>query len=375
MQKSLYLGIMTGTSLDAIDLALAGFEDSGIQVVALGEKAFSKELQEYLKDIPNRLTIKEFSQLNIRYTKEIANAVNQFLNENAILSNQIRAIGLHGQTLWHQPETEEFLGEITRSTLQIGSGTYLAVKTGVDVVSDFRISDMAFGGQGAPLVPIFDYTFLSEPNDVIVLNIGGIANITYLKANGTKQEVIAFDTGAGNCLIDLVVRERIGMAYDKDGMFARSGNSNKQVLERLMNEPYLDKDYPKSTGKELFNIDFLKKYGVLELHTNDALATLTYFTALSIAKNIDKVTQSEFKLKIAGGGAENKFLVELLEKCIPNAKVETTKLQGIDISNSREALLMSYLAYLRVNEKTGNMPSVTGAKGEAILGAIAKSNR
>ncbi len=373
MSKELYIGIMTGTSVDAIDIAAASFDGEGIDNIKSEEFAFTKELQNYLKSLTDDISIKALSQLNIRYTEEIAAAVNEFLNKNKIEKSIVKAIGFHGQTLWHQPDSELCLGEMTRSTYQLGSAIHLAILTGIDTVGDFRTADMAVGGQGAPLIPIFDYAFLSDKTtDTIVLNIGGIANITYLRASGSKDEVIAFDTGAGNCLIDLAMKKLFDKDYDKNGETGRNGTPNEAVLNSLMSEPYIDKPYPKSTGKELFNATFLAKHNVYSLSPKDAISTLTHFTAKSIAHNISKLTDKHYILKIAGGGARNSYMVELISHYSPNAKIERPMLNGIDISDSREALLMAYLAYLRLEEQCGNMPTVTGATREVILGSLAK---
>jgi anhydro-N-acetylmuramic acid kinase len=373
MTKNKYLGIMTGTSLDAIDLSIAHFENGEIEILARAEAPFTTELQGYLKSLRTEISLKSLSQLNARYTEDIASAVLHFLDKTKIKPQDIKAIGFHGQTVWHQPERENFLGVETRSTYQLGSASLLAIRTGIDAVSDFRTADMALGGQGAPLVPVFDDAFLRENSDVIVLNIGGIANITYLKAGGTKKDVVAFDTGPGNCLIDLLADKHYKQECDRNGDIARTGNPDLKILASLMSENYISRPYPKSTGKELFNSSLLEKYGVLDIDPHDAIATVTHFTALSIAENIKQLTNSAFTLKIAGGGASNKYLIELIGKNLPMAKIETATINGLDIVDSREALLMSYLAYLRINEVAGNMPSVTGAKREAILGVIAKA--
>ncbi|MER3330013.1 MAG: anhydro-N-acetylmuramic acid kinase [Candidatus Kapaibacterium sp.] len=373
MSKHLYIGIMTGTSVDAIDIAVASFGNGGIADIIADEFSFTIELQNYLKSLNNDITLQSLSQLNIRYTEEIANAVNKFITKNNIEKSNVKAIGLHGQTLWHQPESELYLGEMTRSTYQLGSASHLAIRTGIDTVGDFRIADMTAGGQGAPLIPIFDYAFLSDNvADTIVLNIGGIANITYLQAGRRKDEVTAFDTGAGNCLIDLAMKKLFDRDYDANGKIGRRGKPSQTILDSLMSEPYIDKAYPKSTGKELFNSVFLELHKVYVLSPEDAICTLTHYTAQSIAHNIRKLTDSEYTLKIAGGGARNQFLVELIGSYSPKAKIETPVLNGFDISDSREALLMAYLAYLRLEEKTGNIPTVTGAKRKVVLGSVAK---
>lgn len=373
MNHGYFIGVMTGTSLDAIDIVIAEIGKKGkIIQIDYVEIPFSNEVQKFLKSITTVISIKALSQLNIRYTNEIASAISSVIKKNHLRPSQIKAIGLHGQTIWHQPDTEKFLGQEISSTYQLGSGTHLASLLGIDVISDFRTSDMAVGGQGAPLIPIFDFEFLSESSDVIVLNIGGISNITYLKSNGSKSDVIAYDTGPGNCLIDLLMNRYFNLNYDKDGLNARKGIPDIDILNRLMKNEYITRDYPKSTGKELFNLAFLEKYDVLKLSPIDAISTVTHFTAKSIAENIRKITKNEFILKISGGGAKNIFLAELLKEYIPNGKITKTIFNGIDITDSKEALLMVYLAYLRMRDMPANLPNVTGAKKEMVLGSIAR---
>lgn len=376
MKKDIYIGIMTGTSVDAIDIAAARFDDGAIEsdaieIVAITEFPFTEELQSFLKSMTYDITLKDLSQLNVRYSEEIADAVNQFISANNLNRDEINAIGFHGQTLWHNPEEEEFLSQPISSTYQLGSGAVLAQKTGVDVITDFRSADMAVGGQGAPLIPIFDFAFLGEnDSDTIILNIGGIANITYLPKSCRKEDIIAFDTGPGNCLIDLAMQKLFEKKYDNNGETARAGKVNDEALNQLLQIEYISKSHPKSTGKEMFNEVLLKKHNIFSLPSEDVIATLTHYTAKSIATNIDKITKDKFALKIAGGGARNSLLVELLDFYLPNANVTKPVLDGIDISDGREALLMCYLAFLRVNERTANLPTVTGASKEVILGSL-----
>lgn len=372
MRRNLFIGVMTGTSVDAIDIACASFDGDSISEIISEEYSFTHELRNYIISLKSVIKLKDLSQINIRYTDEIATAIDYFIKKHKIEKSRVNAIGFHGQTLWHQPEKENFLNEKISSTYQLGSATNLATKTGIDTVGDFRTADMAVGGQGAPLIPIFDFAFLGDKEtDTIVLNIGGIANITCLKANCTKNEVIAFDTGAGNCLIDLAMRKLFGKNCDFGGEIGRKGKLSQTVLESLIQEKYINKDYPKSTGKELFNEDMLNKHGVYLLSPNDVISTLTHFTVKSIAININKIVNQKFNLIIAGGGARNKLMMELLEHYLPTAKLMTPKLNGFDIADCREALLMAYLAYLRVEQRSGNLPSVTGATKEVVLGSLA----
>jgi anhydro-N-acetylmuramic acid kinase len=371
--SEIFIGVMTGTSMDGIDIAAAKFNTGNIEILSMDEYSFSPELQQYLLNLKNKTTLYDLSQLNVRFANEVANAINTFISEKGIQKTSVDAIGFHGQTVWHQPDSIDFVGQKTASTYQIGSAAQLAIKTGINVVSNFREADIALGGQGAPLVPIFDYSYLkSDDEDTTVLNIGGIANITYLPKGASKSDVIAFDTGPGNCLIDMIAAKSFGKSYDAGGEIAKSGKLDESLLSKLMNEKYISVEYPKSTGKELFNIDFIDRYNSQELKDEDLLCTLTHFTAKSIAQNIRQVTNNNYRLLVAGGGAKNDFLMELIES-YSKQKTERIVLDGKDITESREALLMAQLAYLRVNELPGNIPTVTGASREAILGSVCLS--
>ncbi len=370
IKPGLYIGIMTGTSMDGIDICVAYISHNSINIVSTNDISFTSELRKYLLSLKNETTLYDISQLNVRFANEVADAVNQFVADNNIDSQHVRAIGFHGQTVWHQPEAREFCNQQVASTYQIGSAAQLAIRTGIDVVSDFRQADIALGGQGAPLIPIFDFNFLkSEVQDTIVLNIGGIANITFLPKACDRNDVIAFDTGPGNCLIDYVAKQKYDKEYDANGELAKAGQLDVSMLNSLMSEKYIVADYPKSTGKELFNSEFIEKHKTNGITDSDLLCTLTHFTAKSIASNIDKITKQDRQLIVAGGGANNAFLMELLEKY---TGMQTNKaiLDGQDITNSRESLLMAFLAYLRVNQLPANIPSVTGASREIVLGAV-----
>lgn len=373
VKSEIFIGVMTGTSMDGIDIAAAKFDTDKIEILSMDEYEFSSELRQYLLNLKDKTTLQEISQLNVRFADEVANAINNFISEKGIQKTSVNAIGFHGQTVWHQPEAIEYFGQKTASTYQIGSAAQLAIKTGINVVSNLREADIALGGQGAPLVPIFDYSYLkSESEDTIILNIGGIANITYLPKGASKNDVIAFDTGPGNCMIDMIAAKSFGKSYDAGGEIAKSGMLDESLLSKLMNEEYISAEYPKSTGKELFNIDFIDQYNSQNLKNEDLVCTLTHFTAKSIAQNIRQVTNNKYRLLVAGGGAKNDFLMELIES-YTNQKTVRIVLDGKDITDSREALLMAQLAYLRVNELPGNIPSVTGARREVVLGSATLS--
>lgn len=367
---------MTGTSLDGIDIAVANFDvnnGSYIKVHSFETYPFPDEYSNYIKKIiSGDVNLKDISMLNYYLGYKISEIVLTHLKKHNLSPKEIFAIGAHGQTMWHQPNESSLFNKKIRSTLQLLSGPILAIETGIEAITDFRAADIAAGGSGAPLQPIFDHYFLRESNnDCVVLNIGGISNVTYLSANSDKDEIIAFDTGPGNMLIDLAVSEYYNLKYDNNGEIAGKGNLNNDLLKKLMNIDFISKKPPKSTGRELFNAALLEDIGAYNIKSEDLACTLTHFTAKSIAKNIERYcTKSPFKLKVSGGGAKNNTIMNLLSDYIPNSEVELITLDNYDITDSRESLLFAFLAYLRKNNLPGNIKSVTGANAEKVLGSL-----
>lgn len=293
----------------------------------------------------------------------------ELCRETAFKTEDIEAVGVHGQTVWHAPQDK------VASTLQLGSMSALAQELQVAVVGDFRAADIALGGQGAPLVPIFDYGFLKDVNrNIIALNIGGISNVTFLPKNSSLDSVMAFDTGPGNVWIDGAMRQYFGKNYDEGGNFAREGRSLPRLLAALKEMDFIKKSPPKSTGRELFTTDslsdFLKKYASPHSPGEDIVRTLTEFTAWSIAENIRLFGRLDSRLVISGGGVHNSVLIELLKAEMPEAEIIQSDEIGLS-SDAKEALCFAYLAYRTLGGLPGNIPSVTGASQTATLGAIA----
>lgn len=376
-QNGLYIGIMSGTSLDALDLVLCQFDDtdgfSKVNLVATHSKDFPKELHQILTALctPNGThtlaqgEFEKFSELDFwglasrLYGELSAQAVTELLEQANILSDEVVAIGIHGQTVRHRPEW--------RFSLQLLDPNVLAERTGITVVSDFRRRDMAVGGQGAPLVPAFHRAMFG--GGVVVLNLGGIANITALNAN-LDDEVIGYDTGVANLLMDGWTARHLGQSYDKNGDWARGGKIDVPLIDELLKHPFLSQPAPKSTGREEFNLDWLD--GVLtnfDTSPQDVQATLCEFTALTAGREITKFAKTDNALYVCGGGAYNGYLLERLQVHLPNWQIATTEVVGIS-PTWVESACFAWLARQTILGQPANLPSVTGADKEVVLGTV-----
>lgn len=370
-------GIMTGTSLDGIDIAISEFSGDdkygfNKKLLAFKTYPFKNSTLKVIQKILNEdFYAFEISQLNFVLAKIFYKHLLELCDANKISLSEINAVGVHGQTIWHQPFPKRFAGEITSSSLQIFSGTAFNAISGIKTIYDFRSGDIALGGQGAPLVPIYDYYFFkSIDKDVTTLNIGGIANLTYLPKNCTKSEVIAFDSGPGNVLLDMAMNKFYGKSYDEDGAIAQSGEVIADLMHKLLQIDYIYREPPKSTGREMFNPIFLDNIISKDYRPEDVLSTLTEFTAFSIAENIRRFTSCESEIIVTGGGSKNKELI----KRINNNLRSTNLTLGMDVGineDSKEAECFAFLAYLNINKIPANLPAVTGASREIILGSAA----
>ena len=354
-----YIGIMSGTSLDGVDIALCSIDDASCVLEASYYLPFDLGLKDEVLNIINGTTrIKAIGTLDCKLAYFFAKAVNELLEKSEYEAKDIVAIGSHGQTLWHEP-----YGEFPFS-LQLGNASVLAVETGIDVVSDFRSKDVALGGQGAPLAPAFHNFLFSHLKECAVLNIGGMANISILGEN-----LIGYDTGCGNVLMDLWINEHKGLAYDKDGSWAKLGKINQELLASLLHDEYFLLKFPKSTGREYFNKKFLIKYleAYDKIPKEDIQATLLALTIHSIANEL-----KHFKIKellVCGGGLRNIFLMQELQKALPSVSVNSTEKYGVDADNM-EAMIFAWLAHKRIEEEVVELKSVTEARNNTILGAI-----
>ncbi len=364
---SLYIGLMSGTSLDGVDAVLVDFTQNTPKLITSHSHSIPKDLQNKLLTITQpdwTGSIIEIGTLHQQLGKLFSYASQSLIKKSGINLRDIHAIGSHGQTIWHQPN-----GELPFS-LQLGDANLISENTGITTVADFRSRDMSAGGQGAPLVPAFHHAILSHPKkNRIILNIGGIANISHLPSKISSRTVMGFDTGPGNGLIDAWIHHHKGASFDKNGDWARSGRIISDLLNKLLETPYFSLTAPKSTGKEFFNLAWLKKTLKDDLNNNkpeDIQATLTELTAKTVA---DKIDDSCDELFICGGGIHNQFLIERLQFHIPHIPIKSSQILGIP-PDWMEAIAFAWLAKQTIEGKPGNLPSATGAKGSRILGAI-----
>ena len=377
------VGLMSGTSLDGVDVAVVDLRGSArsleVSVVAFDSIPYTRSMRERIlkNSEPESSSVSELSALQAELALVYAEAVKSTCSKHNIALVDIDLVGSHGQTVYHDPNPETGPG----STLQIGDPSMLAAHLGVAVVGDFRPADIALGGQGAPLVPYFDWAIFSSPDENrILLNLGGIANITILPAGCRRDDVIAFDTGPANVVIDALMQRFSGKTFDKNGAFASSGKADHDLLQNLLDHPYFALPAPKSTGRELFNsnyIDRLVADGYKKgLSDQDIVATATELTVQSVLRSINGPLGaiSDFQIApdriiVSGGGVHNKVLMSGLSEGLPGSKVDSISQHGMD-PDAKEAVCFAVLAYEAMNGVSTGMPSVTGARGRAFLGKI-----
>ena len=368
MPDEYYIGLISGTSMDGIDAALVKFNDRELVVAATAQHDYPRELREKLFALsrdPESCTLDDIGELNTRVGECFRDASLAVLGQSSLESHQVRAIGSHGQTIRHRPDaTHPF-------TLQLGDPSIIATGTGIDTVADFRIADMALGGEGAPLTPAFHEWLLRDHSGCrVVLNIGGIANITVLPPGDAP--VTGFDTGPGNTLLDAWINRHEGSPFDDGGRWAASGSIDSDLLQRLSSDAWFSKTPPKSTGFEYFNLDWLAEAGADACEPIDVQATLVELTAASIADSILHAVQAVREVYVCGGGAHNPVLLQRLSEQLPGVDIATTSSAGLD-PDWVEAVAFAWLAMRRIQGMPGNLPAVTGASRPAILGAIHKS--
>jgi anhydro-N-acetylmuramic acid kinase len=370
-KRQLYIGLMSGTSADGIDAALVDMQSSP-RLIATCNQPFPDHLRQRIHAIcqPGDDEIDRMGTLDVELGKYFAECSLELIQSAGASPKDIIAIGSHGQTIRHRPPNSSPSHSGNHFTLQIGDPNLIAELTGITTVADFRRRDMAVGGQGAPLVPAFHRAiFHSLTTDRVIVNIGGMANITWLPANG---ETCGFDTGPGNVLMDIWINEHQGQGYDKGGQWAASGTVVPELLSSLLAEPFFKKPYPKSTGREDFNRQWLARHLIqssCQAAPKDIQATLLELTARSISDSIQQLSHTPKQLLICGGGAFNDHLVGRIGYLLPECPVSTTASFGID-PQWIEAMAFAWLASQTLNHRPGNLCAVTGAKREVILGGI-----
>jgi len=379
----LYIGLMSGTSIDGVDVALVRFSGTQCELLDFYNHPIKSQIKKSLgkisspvsdsnpvfdssNDVENRIEL--LSKLDTVMGEIFADAVNQLLKINRLDANKITAIGSHGQTVRHRPNNKQPF------TLQIGNPNIIAEKTKIRTIADFRRMDIAVGGQGAPLAPAFHNAVLrSQVEERIILNLGGVANITFL-AKDANVEVLGFDTGPANTLLDAWYKKHHPNSqqdFDRDSQFAQRGEVHQLLLERLLGDPYFQLDYPKSTGREYFCLNWLEMH-LSEINftskPEDIQRTLLALTVQSVCNAIKSTPFKTDQIFACGGGMHNDFLLALLSKKL-KLKVLKTNDVGVD-GDYLEAMTFAWLAKRRIEKLPGNLPSVTGASRAKILGAI-----
>jgi anhydro-N-acetylmuramic acid kinase len=368
--QKLFIGLMSGTSLDGVDGVLANFSGAQPRVLAHHAMPFAPTLKQELLALnaPSDNELHRAALAANGLVRVYAQTVQALLESTQTKASEVCAIGAHGQTVRHQPGAFDGTGY----TLQLNNPALLAELTGIDVVADFRSRDVAAGGQGAPLVPVFHQGIFGQPNHTVgVLNIGGIANLSVLHANG---DVLGFDCGPGNALLDHWCQAHTGHAFDHNGVWGASGNVIEPLLQAMLAEPFLHQAPPKSTGRDLFHPTWLAHQlsGYADANAADVQATLTEFTARACVNDVLRHATDAAELIVCGGGALNGLLMQRLQASLPNVRVLSSAERGMPPLQV-EAAAFAWLARQTVLGLPGNLPKVTGAQGARILGGIFKA--
>ncbi len=359
--RDLYIGLMSGTSLDGVDAVLADFSHQTFRAVAHAHVGFDTALRDSLLALTGagHNELERAGQLGKVLAARYAKAVALVLARAGVAASEVRAVGCHGQTVRHRPD-QGF-------TLQIGNPALLAELSGLPVVADFRSRDMAAGGQGAPLAPAFHaVAFGDASEDRAVVNIGGIANVTLLLRN---SPVLGFDTGPGNCLMDLWAQRHIMTPFDADGAWAAGATPHARLLDRLLEEPYFGQPAPKSSGRELFNAAWLTGFLDGSEDAQSVQATLLELTAETIGRSVEASPSPVARLIVCGGGACNAALMRRLGSRLAPRLVDTSADHALEVDQV-EATAFAWLAKCAIEGKPGNLPEVTGARGPRVLGAV-----
>jgi len=372
--RILAIGLMSGTSVDGIDAALVEISDRHNRIetnlIAGHTYLYPTDLRAEILAVcaGEARSLQQICELDDRIAESFAQAAIAISDKS---DRKPDLIGSHGQTVFHRPPVGNQMGY----TVQLGRGAVIAQLTGIKTISDFRVADIEAGGQGAPLVPMIDTLLLSDPTKYRVCqNIGGISNLTYLPPNAidNQEQVFGFDNGTGNVLMDMATQKLFGESFDQDGAIARQGKPDLNLVNQWLKQEFFVTAPPKSTGRELFSPDYLEARlaECEDLSDYDILATLTEFTARAIAKSYrDFLPVFPDEVMIGGGGGRNGYLMERLQDLLKPAIVKRTDDFGMS-GDSKEAIAFALLGYLRLKERAGNLPSVTGAKRSVLLGKI-----
>ena len=347
---SAYIGLMSGTSMDGVDGVVL---DGRQKIITSVYTPYPTELKTRLQQLSQtrNTSLADLAQADIDVAQIFAQTANQLLTQSSLDKDDIRAIGSHGQTIYHQGG---------KYSMQIGHGALIAEQTDITTVADFRMQDIAAGGQGAPLTPAY-HQYMLNSKDGVIINLGGIANITIVKNN----EVSGFDTGPANTLLDNWIKKNKAISYDRDGLWSRSGMVDSVLLDSILADDYFQQKHPKSTGPEYFNLDWLSQHLKGNEVSEDVQRTLIELTVMSISASIPEGED----VYLCGGGVHNLFLCERLSYQNPNSEISMTDDLGIPVDYV-EAAAFAYFAKQTMNSEPSNLPSVTGARHKRILGAV-----
>jgi anhydro-N-acetylmuramic acid kinase len=364
-------GIMSGTSLDGIDVAIVDIRGKKIEPVAFHTVPYPKNVREAILGVSNTMThTAAIARLHFLLGELYADAIRETCRRRRVPLHSISLCGMHGQTIFHEGAAANYLGRRIASTLQIGDPAIVAERTGLWTISNFRERDIAAGGRGAPLVPLIDFLlFRHRRIGRVALNLGGIANITVIPAGASREDIVAFDTGPGNMVIDaLVSRITEGrQTYDRDGRIARRAKVHDRMLASMLADPYFKLRPPKTAGREQFGQEFASGLAATGIPLEDLIATATECTARSVASAITTCSQDAREVIASGGGVHNRWLMRRLRELMPDLSVSTSADFGID-PDAKEAIAFAVLAHEFVMSRPGNLPSATGARRAVLLG-------
>ncbi|MDT8300986.1 MAG: anhydro-N-acetylmuramic acid kinase [Sedimentisphaerales bacterium] len=372
-------GLMSGTSVDGVDVAIVDITKQSVNLLAFDVFPYPNALRKEILHLcsPETALLDNICHYNFVLGEVFADAIIRLCTQSDIPLNSIDLVGSHGQTIYHNPQGKRYSKKTICSTLQIGEPSVIAQRTGITTVADFRPRDMAAGGEGAPLVPYADYILFSHSKlSRAIQNIGGIANVAFLRRGCKQDDIVAFDTGPGNMVIDGVIRliSDGKRRFDSNGKMAARGTVNKRLLNEMLRHPFLKRQPPKSTGREEFGICFAEKIykqaAEKGIANADIVATVTAFTAKSIAQAYRKfLPKVPDEIILCGGGSRNDVLVEMLRSELPDAKMCTTDDFGISV-DAKEAVSFAVLAWATIKGLTNNVPGVTGAERPVVMGKI-----
>ncbi len=381
-KKRKIIGLMSGTSCDGIDLALIEIDAAGTNLNFLNgfHQPYSEKQRLIILESlnPQKTNLYQISQINFYLAQIWADAIKKMLKNLNLSHQDIDLIGSHGQTIYHQPELKKFGGRNVRSTLQLGDPAVLAQLTGITTVGDFRVADVAVGGQGAPLVPYFDWLFFRQlKKNVLSLNIGGISNITFVPSDGNLQKVVAFDCGPGNMLIDQLMVRLYEKPIDENGRIAKLGNFSERIFKHLLKiDEFIKLKPPRSTGREYYGEKFVLKILRKSLRSRiqepDIIHTISNYTAYVIHDAYQKYILPNSKadlLVVGGGGSRNPFIMQSLQEYFQEVKVSSTSEFNLD-EDFKEAICFAVLANELIENRPTNLPKVTGAEKPVSLGKI-----